>query len=147
MKNHLSSKPYSFSEEKESIDSPPFFSPVLWSSDWRKGTVMHGGSVLWTLYMPWGRCLVHCWLLSSQCRDFTISHVLFSVLSLGARSWKAYSTSCYTVVFDLAESARAPPVISDRELNPKWLCWGRRILSPLKCPSGKVGLQAILISG
>lgn len=50
-----------------------------------------------------------------------ISHVLFSVLRLAAKLGKACSICCYTVVFELAESARVPPVMSDRELDIKWL--------------------------
>lgn len=62
------------------------------------------------------------WLLSPECRDFMISHVLFSVLRLAAKLGKACSISCYTVVFELAESARVPPVKGDQELDTKWPC-------------------------
>lgn len=39
------------------------------------------------------------WLLSSECRDFMISYVLFFVLRLAAKLGKACLISCYTVLY------------------------------------------------
>lgn len=78
-----------------------------------------GGSVLQTLCKSRGRCLAALFRMQGL-HDF-ICVVLCSETCCQVKE-SLLNILLHSVVFELAEPARAPPVMNDREADSKWLC-------------------------